>query len=160
MAEEKTYLVEKQKDDERRGRLDTVKGMLAAVVIVILFACSATAVQLLERRIPDMELNTFRSAGPFLACTILTVIAKQCPLIGRDEILATVLYTVDIFISALFYFVAVFLLPAALVACVTYTSSVISSLFIFSLCWNEQITMRNVMFALISVLGVVMVIQP
>ena len=161
MTEEKTYLVENQKDGERTGqRVDTVKGIVAAFVIVILFACSATAVQLLERRIPDMELNTFRSAGPFLTCAILTVVSKQCPLIGRDEILATVLYTVDIFISALFFFVAISLLPAALVSCVSYTSSVVSALFVFSLCWNEKITLRNVMFALISVLGVVMVIQP
>ena len=160
MTEEKTYLVEKKKDGERTGRLDTVKGIIAAFVIVIIFACSATAVQLLERRIPDMELNTFRSAGPFLSGAILTVISKQCPLIGGDEILATVLYTVDIFISALFFFVAISLLPAALVSCVSYTSSVVSALFVFSLCWNENITMRNVMFAMISVLGVVMVIQP
>ena len=107
-----------------------------------------------------MELNTFRSAGPFLSCAILTVISKQCPLIGRDEILATVLYTVDIFISALFFFVAISLLPAALVSCVSYISSVVSALFVFSLCWNEKITMKNVMFALISVIGVVLVIQP
>ena len=73
---------------------------------------------------------------------------------------ATVLYTVDIFISALFFFVAISLLPAALISCISYTSSVVSALFVFSLCWNEKITMRNVVFALISVLGVVMVIQP
>ena len=66
----------------------------------------------------------------------------------------------DIFIAVLFYFVAITILPAALAACISYTSMMISALFVFSLCWNEKITMRNIMFALISVLGVVMVIQP
>ena len=153
-------ILEKHGGDKKGQRLDTVKGIIAAVVIVILFASSATAVQLLERRIPDMELNTFRSAAPFVMSAILTLIPRELPLIGRDEILATVLYTVDIFIAALFYFVAISMLPAAVAACVAYTSMMISALFIFSLCWNEKITTRNVMFALISVPGVVMVIQP
>ena len=161
MTEENECLVEKDEQDKVRGvSFDTIKGIIAAFVMVLLWATSAAAVQLLERRIPDVELNMFRCATPFLACATLILISKEWPLVQKDEIGATVLYTVDIFISALFYFVAISLLPAALVACITYTSSVVSALFIFSLCWNEKITMRNVMFALISVLGVVMVIQP
>ena len=149
-----------QEDPERKGRLDAVKGVIPAVIIVILFATSATAVQLLERRIPDLELNTFRSAGPFLTCAIFTVISRNWPLVPREEILATVLYELDIFIGALSYFAGISLLPAALASCITYTSGVVSALFAFSLFGNEKITMRNVMFALISVLGVVMVVQP
>ena len=161
MAAENVSLVEKDEQGKLRGvSFDTLKGIIAAFVMVLLWATSAAAVQLLERRIPDVELNTFRCATPFLACATLNLISREWPLIQREEIGATVLYIVDIFISALFYFVAISLLPAALVACITYTSSVVSALFLFSLCWNEQITMRNVMFALISVLGVVMVIQP
>ena len=160
MAEENLGLVEKEVEGKVKGVLfDTLKGIIAAFGIVLLWATSATAVQLVERRIPDMELNTFRCATPFLACGTLTLISREWPLVQKEEIGATVLYTVDIFVSALFYFVAISLFPAALVACITYTSSVVSALFIFSLCWNEKITMRNVMFALISVLGVVMVIQ-
>ena len=160
MTEEKKYILENHGGDQRGQRLDTLKGIVAAVVIVILFASSTTAVQLLERRIPDMELNTFRSAAPFMMSTILTLISKEWPLVRHDEIFATAMYTVDIFIAALFYFVAFTILPAALAACISYTSMMISALFVFSLCWNEKITMRNIMFALISVLGVVMVIQP
>ena len=161
MAEENMCLFKKEEQSEVTGeRFNALKGIIAAVIIVLLWASSATAVQLLERRIPDMELNTFRSATPFLACGALTLMSKEWPLVQREEIVATVLYTLDIFIAALFYFVAITLLPAALVACVTYTSSVISALFIFSICWNEKFTMRNILFALISVLGVVMVIQP
>ena len=157
MTDKEMCILEKHGGDKKGQRLDTVKGIIAAVVIVILFAPSATGAHLLERRIPDMELNTFRSSAPFVMSAILTLISRELPLIRRDEILATVLYTGDIFIAALFYFVAITILQAALAACVAYISMMISALFIFSLCCNEKITLRNVMFALISVLGVVMV---
>ena len=79
MTEEKMYILENHGGDQTGQRLDTVKGIMEAVVIVILFASSTTAVQLLERRIPLMELNTFRSAAPFVMSAILTLISKEWP---------------------------------------------------------------------------------
>ena len=61
--------------------LVTVKGFFAALIIVLLWVSSATAVQLSERRIPDMELNTFRSAAPFWTCATLTLMSKKIPFV-------------------------------------------------------------------------------
>ena len=156
MGSEKEQLLDK----ETKSYFSTIKGIAAAFGIVILFASSATAVQLLERRIPDMELNSCRCAAALIGSGITFLISRDYPLIPRDEISATVVYTVNIFISALFYFVAVSLLPIALAACVTYTSGVVSALFIFSMCWHEKLILRNVLLSMVSVAGVVLVIQP
>ena len=51
-------------ENDNRLNLTSVKGLVAAFTVVILHATSATCVQLLERRIPDLELNAFRCGIP------------------------------------------------------------------------------------------------
>ena len=58
---------EEKHNDERHSLLSNdksyrrkLKGTLLGFVIVLFFTTSAVSVQLLERRIPDLELNTIR----------------------------------------------------------------------------------------------------
>ena len=67
--EKEGLLIEESEQDneDNKGRkrcLQSFRGVTATFAQVLLFTASATSVQLLERRIPDLELNTFRNAVP------------------------------------------------------------------------------------------------
>ena len=75
-------LIEESEEDneDNKGRkrcLQSLKGVIATFAQVLLFTASATSVQLLERRIPDLELNTFRNAVPAVLYALGHFIHKE-----------------------------------------------------------------------------------
>ena len=142
------------------GIFNTIKGISCALGVAICFSFSATCVQLLERRIPDLELNTFRNAIPLVLYVIVFLLMRRWPVIERGKIGITFLYTVVSFMNGTFLFIAVSLLPAAAAMTTCSATFLIFSLFTFSLCWDENITLKNCVFAVLCASGVVLVIQP
>ena len=161
-GEEKLPIIDDKEADagKRNHYLGKLKGISAAVGLVIMYVLSGTAVQLLERRIPDLELNSFRMGGPLVAACLYILITRDWPVIPRQEIWVTVAYTITTFISGFFYFVSISFLPASTVSCTSATARILSTLFLFSLCWDEKLTISKLLFALLSVAGVAMAIQP
>ena len=145
---------------DRKKLLVTFKGIIAVFLAVVLFTTSATCVQLLERRIPDMELNTFRLGVPLLFYAAGLVILRRWPVIDRSQIWATLAFAFVTSSSALAEFVAVTFLPAATVFCLNTTSTIMTGLLVFAICWDELVTLKKTLFALLCVGGVIMVIQP
>ena len=103
-----------EKDDNRNnsnttnaGIRNKVKGISCALADAICNAASATCVQLLERRIPDLELNTFRNGIPLVLYSIVFLLMRSWPVIERRQIGVTFLYTVVAFLSASMFFIAV-----------------------------------------------------
>ena len=127
---------------------------------MILYTVSATSVQLLERRIPDLELNTFRSGIPLIFYSIGLFVMRRWPIIERSQIGVALLYSLVGSSSKMGEFVAMTFLPAATVSCVYSTSSIISGLLLYALCLKELATLRKMLFAAICVCGVILVIQP
>ena len=146
--------------DERKGFLRSFKAVLATFAQVLLFVASATSVQRLERRIPDLELNTFRNAVPALLYTLGILFTRNFPAIHRDQIMIIFSYTVVTFINGLFFFIAVTLLPAGTVSSVVNTSCILFGLAAFALCLNERIPPRAVLSSIFCVCGVIFIIQP
>ena len=146
--------------EEGKGFLKSLKGVLVTFAQVLLFVASATSVQLLERRIPDLELNTFRNAVPTILYTLGIIFTRKWPAIQREHIKITFLYAVVTFINGLLFFIAVTLLPAGTVSSVVNTSCILFGLVAFSLCLNERITPRAVLLSVLCVCGVVLIIQP
>ena len=152
-------------DKNKNGKSDSgicnkLKGIICALADAVCNAVSSTCVQLLERRIPDLELNTFRNAIPLVLYAIVFLLMRRWPVIERGKIGITLLYTVVTFVCATLFFIAVSLLPAATATTTFSTTFIVFGLFIFSLCWNEQITLSNVLYATLCVSGVTLVIQP
>ena len=54
-------LLEEKDNLQRTGFFHKFKGVIAAFGAVLFYVSSGTSVQLLNRRIPDFELNTIRS---------------------------------------------------------------------------------------------------
>ena len=149
-----------QNESIEKSYLKTATGVIAVFSAVILFCISATSVQLLERRIPDLELNTFRSGIPLIFYSTILLVIKRWPIIERSQFAATLAYSLGISCSALSQFIAVSFLPAAAAFCVCCASAIIWGLFIFALCWNERVTMKKVLFACLCICGVILVVQP
>ena len=149
---------EDNKEQERC--LQSLKGVIATFAQVLLFTASATSVQLLERRIPDLELNTFRNAVPAVLYGLGILFTRKRPYIQRDKIMITFLYTVVTFMNGLFFFIAITLLPAGIVSSVVNTSCILFSLVAFSLCSNERVTPKAVLLSVLCMCGVILIIQP
>ena len=127
---------------------------------MIFFTSSATSVQLLQRRIPDFELNVFRFGPPLLLYFIPLVFSRKLPTIEIAQLGATVSYILVVFVSAFSYFVSISLLPAGLASSIQAASGILSALLLFSLFWEEKLTPSKLLFAVTCVIGVAMVTQP
>ena len=136
------------------------QGSIAVFSAMILFSVSGTCVQLLERRIPDLELNTFRTGVPLVFYFVGILILRRWPVIERSKIAATLAYSQGVSGSGFSQFVAVSFLPAAAAYCLCCTSGIVWGIIIFALCANERVTCHKVLFAGLGVCGVTLVVQP
>ena len=157
-SEEDKDLLDKEED--RPTRFQSFKGIVATFVGEFLFILSGACVQLLERRIQDFELNTFRNGIPLIVHTIVVMTTRKWPAIKRDKIGVTFLYTVVTFTNGFLFFVSITFLPASTVSSVVITSVITFGLIIFSLFADNRVTVKTVLFAALCVGGVILVIQP
>ena len=172
MRDEKSYLNETDKLIEsfkeepesegkrEKGYLRTLRGIIGTFVSVLMAAMSVTTVQLLERRIPDLELNTYRFALPLVFSSISILLKRVNPCMSREDMKQTLVYCVASFMSSFFYYVSVTLLPAATASCIMYTTNVLGCFVLFFLFHNEKIRLTTVFSAVICITGLVMVLQP
>ena len=164
--EEKEKLIESFKEEPKsegkheKGYLRTLKGIIGTFVSVIMAAMSVTTVQLLERRIPDLELNTYRFAVPLVACSASLLVKKVNPCMSRLDMRQTLVYCFASFVGSFFYYVSVTLLPAATSSCIMYTTTLLGSLVLFSVFHKERISLLTVPSALMCFTGILMVLQP
>ena len=135
-------------------------GVLAALLWVVLMVVSTASVQLLERRIPDFELNAARCALPILLLTIEALARRQFPVIPREEIGSATLYSILNILSSLTIFVSVTLLPVSSVQSLAQTSSIVSGVILFYLFLDDKPTLPVLISALMCTCGVLCVIQP
>ena len=77
-------ILEKKGDSERKGCIHRFKGVVAGFGAVMFYMSSGTCVQLLNRRIPDFELNTIRSAVSLLAYSSYFLVTRKLPAVPRD----------------------------------------------------------------------------
>ncbi len=136
------------------------KGLLAAVLECLASVFSMTSVQLLERSIPDLELNIFRFGVTFLGLSVGLAVRKQMPRIPKSEILGTVLFCVSQNLTATFLYVSVTFIPVSSADALFITSSLVSGIILFRIFWKEEITLRNVSLIVLCTVGVLLIIQP
>ena len=149
-----------EKDNNAASYLESVKGIIAVFSVVILNTISASCVQLLGRRIPDFELNTFRSVVPLIFLSIGLIMMRRWPRIDRSEIGLTILCSLLGSSSKMGELVAVTFLPAAAVSCLFSTSAITSGLCLFAVLLKETITVKKVLLAVVCICGAILVVQP
>ncbi len=148
------------KDVTKRPWLEASKGILVAFVCPVSHVIGATSVELLERRIPDFQLQAFRSFTIVLLTLIWISYGLQLPTVPFSDTVATVLnaFTITLGGTAIYISFALILVTAA--QCTSSTFNLLSGLLIFGLCGKERIGPAKVLFVFLCIAGVVFVLQP
>ena len=136
------------------------KGYLAVFLYLVCVVASASSVQLLENRIPDFELNSFRCATPFIFSALAIIVTRNWPIIERSEISSTILYSVLCLLAAITMYAAATFLPLASVQCIVQTVNITSGMCLFYLLLDDKMDIYVLMSALMCIGGVILVIQP
>ena len=140
--------------------LHTLLRLILTILSVGVACISSVFVQLLERRIPDFDLNMFRYATA-LVCSLAGLIKiRAWPTVPRDLILATFCYSVLLFSMTIGKFISCTLLPVATVQSMIMTTRITSVILIFAVFLKEQITLKRVLSVGLCVSGVILIIQP
>ena len=158
---EKELLFEKEKKaNEKPDTVHKLMGLSLGFLAVFIFVASAVSVQLLEKRIPDLELNTIRCAVSCVTYLLVFFIKGSWPIIPRALISVTCLYTNVAFVCSITMFVSMTLLPAASVQSVQVTCQIAAGVILFALFLKEKVTISLLACALFCVVGILLVIQP
>ena len=151
-----------QKDANDKGEtfIQTLKGPLAAFIWVFMPATSATCISLLQRQIPHFELTALRFIMAFLSVLFGLAFKRTLPQIARTEIPSAIMCGLFVFIATTTLFNAVTLVPLTTVQSLFMTSNIISGMILFAIFMRVKITLKQVLFAALCVVGVFMIIQP
>ena len=140
--------------------LDKIKGFACAGLWVAMVTVSATCCQLLERRIPDFELNTIRLLTVWILMIILLLAKRRLPKTEKFKMPIFFLHSIFATGISLPLFISVTLTSVTTTQCIFMTSGLVSGLFIFLLVVKEKITVKKVVCALLCIVGVILVVQP
>ena len=152
-----------QEDDEEKkavNYMDKCKGFLAAGVCVSMITVSAASCQLLEKRIPDFELNTIRLVISWTMMVTYLLAKRKLPKVDLFKMGVFIIHSICTTGLTLPYFIAVTLTSVTSVHCVLITSSITAGLFIFLVVAKEKITVIRVFCAFFCITGVILVVQP
>ena len=158
--EKQNLLGDKSEGTKYNDLRQKISGLLALVFIAILDTVSLSSVQLLEKRIPDFELNTFRSASPLVFYFLGMPITRKWPLIPRTHLLTAFFYVLLSFVWPITVFIGVTFLPLTTVQCVMQTTNIAIGVVMFYIFLKETISIQILVSALVAICGVIMVIQP
>ena len=140
--------------------LQTIFGIASAFMVVPTMVTSTVCVQLLERHIPDFELNMFRYSVLLLGTTATWVLKADWPVVPASEIPGLVAYIILGIIYAMSDFTAATFMPIATVKCVAMTSAIFSGFILFSVFGEEKVKVKTFLCIAICITGIVMIIQP
>ena len=125
--------------EEKTGnRIDKIKGLLAKLLEVLLYVVSATCVQLLKRKIPDFELNTFRFGITFLMFLLKMVISRELPVVPKSEITGTFSFGLITCFDTACMYIAVSILPVSSAESIMMTCMILFGFILLSIFWDER----------------------
>ncbi len=144
----------------KRNWQENLKGIVAASLSVVTLILGVTSVQLLERRVPDLELQVFRCVAIVGFCLVWMLFCSSSLKVPVSEIGATLLYSLVITLDSTTIYMAYSLIPGSAAQCSISAGSILSGLLIFWLCKQETFSPMKVALSLLCLGGVVLVIQP
>ena len=147
-------------DHKEENKLDMCKGILAAFAWVPLLVTSAASVQLLERRIPDFELNALRFGTAGVIFAIVIFFNKICPIVPKFEIPSVLGFVTFTFCATVSTYTAVTFISLSSFQSIYLSSCIVSGIILFAIFLKEQITLKMVFAAILCCIGVLLVIQP
>ena len=149
-------------DDERESLLkdkgnykDKLKGTLVSFLVVLKYTASAVSVQLLERRIPDLELNAIRCGGASILYLVILLMRGTYPSVPRRIFKGLLVYILVTTLCSGIIFVSMAMVPVSAAQSLQQTSQIISGIFLFALVLRERITLRILLSSLLCIAGII-----
>ena len=135
------------------------KGLIAAFAYVPLLVISST-VQLLQRQIPDFELNAIRfgTAGILFSIGVI-IVTRKCHVVPKLEIKSVLGMGTVTFCSTIAIFTALTFVPLSTAQSIYLSSCLICGVVLFAIFLDEKITFKSVLFVTLCCSGVLLVIQ-
>ena len=144
----------------KRNFKDKLKGTVVAFLVVLKYTASGVSVQLLERRIPDLELNTIRNGGACILYMAVLLLRRRYPFVRRRIFKGLFVYTVVTTICSALIFISMAMIPISVAQSLQQASQIISGILLFALILKERITIRILLSSVLCVAGIMLVIQP
>ncbi len=151
---------QQENQTQQRTWLDSLKGIIAALMQVVSYVASITSVQLLERRIPDFELQAIRCMGVVISCMIWVLIRQRFPVVPLSDVAAVLFHGFFASLGSLTTCVGFALIPAASGQCSNNTSSLLSGVLIFWFCGQERFSLSKLFCVVLCIVGVLFTLQP
>ena len=123
---------------QNQNAYSVVGGILAAFIYTFLIAASKMAVQALQGRIPDFELNVMRCFLPFCCWSFYFIVKWKLPKVEYTNIKATMLYSVNHVIATLAVYISVVYIPLASAESLYIFTGLISSVVIFMIILRQE----------------------
>ncbi len=119
-----------------------------------------TNVQLLQRRVPDLELQAFRCAGVIILCVVWMLVQQELPTIPLHDVSAVFLYGFLMTLSSTALYIGFALIPLTAAQCAEDTAGLLAGLIIFWMCGQEKFSFLRVLCVALCLVGVTLVVQP
>ena len=156
--EEKQNLMEDK--EESLKWVPRLKGVGAMVCYVLAASVSAVCVQMLERSIPDFELNAMRCGLPWICMTIYFIVKREIPKVLKENWLPVLLFSIVSNLVTIGLYVSVTLAPLATTECIMMSSVVFSGFLAYTLCNRERIRWDSLVVTPFCIAGLFLVLQP
>ncbi len=134
---------------------DLILGVILALTASVAYTLGSIIVQLLDRAIPDLQLNFYRSFGQVLCSAILLGAKRQHPFVsGKREIALTTAFAVCVAIQNVMIFVAVLLIPVGTTGSLFHASTLIFTTLGVVLFQIEALSWRKIIVLSIALFGI------
>ncbi len=134
---------------------DLILGVIFSLTASVTYTLGSVIVQLLDRAIPDLQLNFYRSFGQTLCSAFWLAAKRQHPLVrGKDHIIFTAVFAVTAAIQNLLIFVAVLLIPVGTTGSLFHASTLIFTTLGVVIFRVESLSCRKSMVLSISLIGI------
>ncbi len=149
-----------QQEPQQKPWQQSLKGILAAIMYVVAHVVGITSVQLLQRRIPDLELQVFRCCG-IVITSLFWMLAKQTTVkLPWPDVPVMLLYGIVVTLDATAVYVGFALIPASAAQSADTTCSLLSGLLIYWFCGQERFSCKRALLAMVCLVGAILVLQP
>ena len=143
-----------------KSKLQIVAGFLAVLGWLICCAVSAICIQLLERRIPDFQLNLARMLLTWIGGVIILLITRRIPTIPREIIPWVVAAIIVQNAQSTVHYIGVEFISLVSFQCTVVTVTLISGIVIHSCMNNDRLHVTNLIAICVCILGICYVTQP
>ena len=98
---------------DKRKCTDQLKGTLVAFLVAFKYAASGVSVQLLDRRIPDLELNAIRNGGVCILYLIVLLLRGRYPYVPKRIFGGLAVYALVTTMCSAIIFISMAMVPVS-----------------------------------------------